>query len=111
MRCITSQTVWRVLVFGFHSFDNSSRLSRRTLPAFASKNPALTRLSMATFLAFESVSARPYGPSFMAYSSNQAMAQRVSASYSPSCSARSDAGLGEVHRGNAAMLQVLERIG
>src|SRR5260370_17871840 len=86
MRCITSQTVKR-FVFGFQLPDSSSRFPRPPFPAFDTTRPACSSACTAVFLAFESVSARPYSPAFMAYSSNQATAQRVSASYSPSCSA------------------------
>src|SRR5216683_559093 len=86
IRCITSHTVRR-LAFGFHASGNSSRFKRCTLPALASSSPASTRVCTEVFLAFESVSAIPYSAAFIAYCSNQAMAQRVSASYSPSCSA------------------------
>src|SRR5271157_2811957 len=59
-----------------------------TLPPFAFTTPASTRPLMAVFLALQYVSASPKSPSWAPYCSNQASAQRVSASNSPSCSAR-----------------------
>ena len=49
--------------------------------------PASTMPATLVFLALESVSATPYSPSAKPDCSNQASAQRLSASKSPSCSA------------------------
>jgi hypothetical protein len=83
--CMTSQMVSRPSATESHFSTSSGRSRRRTLPAFDSRMPAATKPLIAVFFAFDSVSARPKGPGLTPFCSNQASAQRVSASNSPSC--------------------------
>ncbi|CAN5622253.1 hypothetical protein BH23GEM3_BH23GEM3_26960 [soil metagenome] len=74
---------------GSQSPGSSEGIRSRTLPPadFLSRMPAPFIPCTLVFFAFESVPATPYSPASKPYCSNQASAQRLSASKSPSCSA------------------------